>query len=114
MFWNKTKIEIEMIPRLNPTSKTNLKQQCLLIAKGDLDKAERLYDYMTKGMDDLPTLDPVPPTTMQQVKETASTTFAWIKDNREDIMSWVGFLQSMFGKGGNLPPTNGGALPPIN
>lgn len=109
--WNKTKIPKEMIPRLNPTSKASLKQQCLFIAEGDVDKASRLYDFMIKDMDDLPLFDPIAPTTMQQVKETASSTFQWVKENKDDIMDWVGFFRGMIGKGGSGEAT---PLPPIN
>lgn len=109
--WNKTKIPKEMIPRLNPTSKASLKQQCLFIAEGDVDKASRLYDFMIKDMDDLPLFDPIQPTTMQQVKETASSTFQWVKENKDDIMGWVGFFRGMIGKGGSSEVT---PLPPIN
>ena len=105
---------MEQIARLIPKSKASLKQQCLLLAKGDVDNAERLYNFMIKDMEELPMFDPMPPTTMQQVKETAASTFAWIKENKNDILDWVGFFQGMFGKGGGVPPAGGGALPPIN
>ena len=48
MFW-KNKINKGMIPNLRPTSKAALKQQCLLIANGDIDKAIKLYDFMIKN-----------------------------------------------------------------
>lgn len=115
MFWNRNKINKEMIRAINPTSKASLKMQCLLVSNGDIDKAERLYDFMAKDMPDLPMFDPVQPTTMQQVKETAASTFAWIKENKNDILDWVGFFQGMFGKGGGIPPASPAApLPPIN
>lgn len=103
-----------MIRAINPTSKASLKMQCLLVSNGDIDKAERLYDFMAKDMPDLPMFDPVQPTTMQQVKETASSTFAWIKENKNDILDWVGFFQGMFGKGGKPPASPAAPLPPIN
>lgn len=99
-----------MIPRLNPTSKASLKQQCLFIAEGDVDKASRLYEFMIKDMDELPLFDPIQPTTMQQVKETASDTFTWIKENKDEIMDWVGFFRGMFSKGSE----GGTPIPPIN
>jgi len=113
MFTNRTKIKKEMIGQLRPTSKAALKHQCLIMAEGDVDKAERLYDFMIKDMDDLPTFDVVPPSTMQQVKDGAIGTMNWIKENKDDIMDWVGFLRGMFAKGGNAP-TGGSPLPPIN
>ena len=104
-----------MIRAINPTSKASLKMQCLLVSNGDIDKAERLYDFMAKDMPDLPMFDPVQPTTLQQVKQTAAETFGWINENQDTIMNWVGMIRGMFGKGASpagAPPQ--GPLPPIN
>lgn len=105
-----------MIQGLRPTSKASLKLQCLQMCKGKLDEAEKLYDFMIKDMDELPMFDYVPPTTMQQVKDSAINTFKWLNDNQEQVMNWVGIIKQMFGKGGGIPPTgaSGQALPPIN
>lgn len=100
-----------MIPRIVPMSKASLKQQCLLVSEGDIEKATKLYDFYIKDMEDLPTFDPIQPTTMQQVKETASSTFQWVKENKDDIMDWVGFFRGMFSKGGG---EGGTPIPPIN
>jgi hypothetical protein len=113
MFWNRNKIKKDMIRAINPTSKASLKMQCLLVSNGDIEKAEKLYDFMAKDMPDLPMFDPVPPTTMQQIKDGAANTMNWLKENKDDIMDWVGFLRGMFAKGGN-EPTGGAPLPPIN
>ena len=104
-----------MIRAINPTSKASLKMQCLLVSNGDIDKAERLYDFMAKDMPDLPMFDPVQPTTLQQVKQTAAETFGWINENQDTIMNWVGMIHGMFSKG--VPPAGAppqGPLPPIN
>lgn len=104
-----------MIRAIQPTSKASLKMQCLLVCNGDIEKAERLYDFMSKGLEDLPTFDNIPPTTMQQIKDGAVNTFTWLNENQEQVMNWVGIIKNMFGKGGggNIPPTNT-PLPPIN
>ena len=116
MFWStKNKIKKEMIRAINPTSKASLKMQCLLVSNGDIDKAERLYDFMAKDMPDLPMFDPVQPTTLQQVKQTAAETFGWINENQDTIMNWVGMIRGMLSKGvppAGVPPQ--GPLPPIN
>lgn len=114
MFWNRNKINKEMIRAINPTSKASLKMQCLLVSNGDIDKAERLYDFMAKDMPDLPMFDPVQPTTMQQIKDGAANTMNWIKENKDDIMDWVGFVKGMFSKGGTPPTPPSASLPPIN
>ena len=104
-----------MIRAIQPTSKASLKMQCLLVCNGDIEKAERLYDFMSKGLEDLPTFDNIPPTTMQQIKDGAVNTFTWLNENQEQVMNWVGIIKNMFGKGGggNVPPTST-PLPPIN
>ena len=116
MFWStKNKIKKEMIRAINPASKASLKMQCRLVSNGDIDKAERLYDFMAKDMPDLPMFDPVQPTTLQQVKQTAAETFGWINENQDTIMNWVGRIRGMFSKGvpaAGAPPQ--GPLPPIN
>ena len=115
MFFRRNKIKKEMIRAINPTSKASLKMQCLLVSNGDIDKAERLYDFMAKDMPDLPMFDPVQPTTMQQVKTTAVETFQWLNSNQETLMNWAGFFRGLFSKGapsGTTPPS--APLPPIN
>lgn len=102
-----------MIQHLRPTSKAALKQQCLLIANGDIDKAIKLYDFMIKDMEDLPMFDVPPPTTLQQVKDGAMGTMAWLNQNKNDILDWVGIIRGMFSKGGGTPQ-GGAPLPPIN
>lgn len=103
-----------MISAIQPTSKASLKMQCLLVANGDVDKAERLYDFMAKDMEDLPLFDAVKPTTFEQIKDGAVNTFSWLNENQEQVMNWVGIVKDMFSKsGGGLPPTTS-PLPPIN
>lgn len=115
MFFNRNKIKKDMIRAINPTSKASLKMQCLLVSNGDIDKAERLYDFMAKDMPDLPMYDPIQPTTLQQVKQTAAETFGWLNENQETIMNWAGMIRSFFSKGAttvDVPPS--APLPPIN
>ena len=115
MFWNKNKIDKKMIQAIRPTSKSSLKMQCLLVSNGDIEKAERLYDFMSKDLEDLPTFDVVPPSTMQQIKDGAVKTFSWINENQDQVMNWVGMIKQMFGKGGGgVPPTSSTPIPSIN
>lgn len=104
-----------MIGGLNITSKASLKQFCLLATQCNVGEAEKLYDFLTKDMEELPMFDPVKPTVMQNVKTTAGDIFSFLKNNKDDIVQGVDFIRSMFGKGGtpptDVPPTS---LPPIN
>lgn len=98
-----------MIRAINPTSKASLKMQCLLVSNGDIEKAERLYDFMAKDMPALPDFDPVLPTTIQQVKEGAVQTVTWLNENKGNILDWIGIIREMFSK---TPPS--APIPPIN
>lgn len=115
MFFNRIKIKKDMIPNIRPTSKAALKMSCLYASNGDVEKAAKLYEYMSKDMDDLPTFDTPQPSAIQQIKEGAAQTFSWINENQDTIMNWVGFIKNMFNNGGGtvIEPT-GNALPPIN
>ena len=115
MFFNRTKIKKDMIPNIRPTSKAALKISCLYASNGDVDKAAKLYEYMSKDMDDLPTFEAPQPSAIQQIKDGAAQTFSWLNENQDTIMNWVGFFKNMLNKGGAaaIEPT-GNALPPIN
>ena len=117
MFFRRNKIKKDMIQNIRPTSKIALKMSCLYTCNGDVDKAEKLYKFLSDGLEDLPTFDVQQPTTMQQIKDGAVQTFAWLNDNQETIMNWVGMIKQMFNKGGGgatPTPTASAPIPPIN
>lgn len=99
MFFKRNKIKKDMIQNIRPTSKVALKMSCLYTCNGDVDKAERLYKFLSDGLEDLPTFDAVQPTTMQQIKDGAVQTFGWINQNQDTIMNWIGIVRDMLGKG---------------
>lgn len=123
--WNNdNKIDVEQLRFLNPTSKTALKNQCMLLANGDIDKAERIYDFYTRDIDDLPTSDPVDPTWFDSTKNVLGGIMQWAGENPNTVSGIYQVLQSL--TGGRLPdiamPQAGAAaeaaaqtvLPPIN
>lgn len=115
MFWNKeNKLNLELLQTINPSSKAALKMQCLLVSGGDVDKAERLYDFMIKDMGDLPTLDPIKPTVMQQIKDGAIGLTSWVNNNQESIINWVSFAKNLFVKSGGAPANASAPIPNIN
>ena len=87
-------------------------------ANGDIEKAQKLYDYMIKDMEDLPTIDPIQPTTMEQVKHGVNETVIWVRDNQDQILNFFGIIKGFFDKGGGggVPPAAQASapLPPIN
>lgn len=102
-----------MIDQIVPTSKVSLKMQCLRSCDGDVDKAERLYSFLIKDMEDLPMFDILPPSTFSQVKDSIGQSFNWIKENQNDIVQGIAMIRSLFSKGGGGVPPMGGAAPAI-
>lgn len=96
--FNRNKINKDMISAITPTSKSTLKIQCLLITNGDIDKAERLYNFLIKDLDELPATEPPQPTTMAQIKDGATSIFGWVNDNQDNIAGWINIIKGMFSK----------------
>lgn len=113
MFWNKKKYDMNMLKTIKHTSKTALKMQALFASNGDVEKAERLYDFLVKDMDDLPTFDIIPPSTMDTVKETAVNIFGWVKENQNDIMNGIELIKGLRRGGGSVPPAASPAQSPL-
>lgn len=123
MIWNtkKNRQKMEMISAYRPTSKASLKQFCLLIYDRDPDKAQKLYDFYVHDMPDLPTFDAIPPTWVDQTKETLSGIMSWANENPNTVNGLYSILRSVTGN--RLPelypevhaaPPSQAPLPPIN
>lgn len=108
--FGKKKIDLTQIMT---TSKMALKMSCLVACKNDINQAERLYDFLTKDITDLPDLDPVRPTIMQQVKQGADDIFGWINAHGEDIAKGWSMIQSLRGGAAPTPSAPPADVPPI-
>ena len=119
MLWfnKEKKKKMEFIQNFVPTSKAQLIQVAMYYNKGDLAKAQEMFDFYNKNLD-LPDFDPVAPTFMQQVKTNASSLFAWIKENQGDLVQGYGYIRSIIMNKGALPDIAAEApaepLPEIN
>lgn len=91
---SKIKITAEMMHSVSTSSKLSLKMSCIAMSGGDIDKAERIYEFFAKDMT-LPDVDPTPPSTFQQVKDTASSVFGWLKDNKDEVSQALSFLHAL-------------------
>lgn len=99
---------------IQPTSKVSLKISCLAAANGDLEKAEKLYDFFAKDMPDLPDYDQPIPSKFQQARDAVGSAVNWFKENRDEIAQAWGFIQQLRGGapiGANPAPPAG--VPPI-
>ena len=106
---------MQMMTAITPTSKTSLKQQCLLVAKGNLKEAKELYDYFAEDMQNLPDVDPVPPTWQQSTATTVNGIVNWLKENQGALVQGYQFVQGIIANKGALPLAPAAEpLPPIN
>lgn len=108
--------KMEFIQNYVPTSKAQLLQVAMYFNKGDISKAQEMFDFYAKNLD-LPDFDPVSPTFMQQMKSNASDIFTWVKENQGDIVQGYQLIYSIIKNKGALPvgePLAAEALPPIN
>ena len=96
---------------VNTSSKMSLKMSCINACKGDVQRAKELYDFLSEGIKSIPDFDIQPPSMVQQIKETVGSVFGWVKENREDIVQAVGFVQSIVKKPSSAPVTT--EIPPL-
>lgn len=96
---------------VNTSSKMSLKMSCINACKGDVQRAKELYDFLSEGIKSIPDFDIQPPSMVQQIKETVGSVFGWVKENREDIVQAVGFVQSIVKKPSAAPATT--EIPPL-
>lgn len=97
---------------IDPSSKMALRMTCLQQAQGDVKKAKELYDYLSEGMDSMPEYPVQKPTIMQQV----GSLFGWVKENQNDIVQAVNFIQSVRGAqpiGMPIPSVPPAEIPPL-
>lgn len=112
---------MEMISQYKPTSKSSLKVFCMVVAKGDVKQANELYDFMIKGMEDLPMFDPKEPTAMENAKSAVTGFFDFLRENKDGIGQVYDVIRGIAAsRGKNLPALGGDAekvaeaLPNIN
>lgn len=103
------------LTQIRPTSKMTLKLSCLAACGNDISQAERLYNFIAEGLENLPDVDLPRPSKFEQFKEGANDLFGWIGQHKDSIMEGWTFLQSMRNGGvvasvSASPPTD---IPPI-
>lgn len=114
MLWfnKEKKRKMEFIQNYVPTSKAQLLQVAMYFNKGDLQKAQEMFDFYAKNLQ-LPDFDPVAPTFMQQVRSNAVDLFSWIKNNQEDIVNGYEFVRSIIANKGAIPPVVQDVVEPL-
>ena len=99
---------MEAIGMIKPTSKAALKQQCLLLSNLDVDKAAKMYDFLIKDMEDIPSVEPATRSFLQNFGENASGVMGWFRENQDMIGQGVDLVRSIIEK------RRGVAAPPIS
>lgn len=114
MFWSKKRRQrlIEMIGMVKPTSKVELKRTCLYLCRLDVDKAEKMYDFLVKGMDGIPDMEPSQQPFMQRFGEQANGIIGWLRENQDMLGQGIDFIKGLVNRKGGTPPAT--PLPPIN
>ena len=111
MFNNKKRL-VEKLSMIKPTSKAELKRTCLYLSNLDVEKAERMYDFLVKDVD-IPDVEPMSRPFIQNFGEQASGVFGWLRENEDMIAKAADFIKGIVSsRKGGVPPTT--PLPPIN
>ena len=97
------KKRLEMIQAIRPTSKATLKMQCIFATKGDIDEANKLYDYFAKDMPELPDYDPVPQTWVDNTKDAVNGLMGWVKENQGTLAQAYDFIRGIV-QSRTMPP----------
>lgn len=97
---------------IKPTSKAALKSQCLYLSRLDVDKAERMYDFLVKDMEGIPDVEPASKSFMQNFGEQANGIMGWLRENQDMLGQGVDFIKGIIsGRKAKAVPA---PLPPIN
>lgn len=96
------------------TSKMSLKASCIKVCGNDIERAEKLYDFFAKDIQNLPDFDVPPPSTFEQIKTMAGDVFGWVEQNQDKLIGAYNLIQG-FRSGTpiatlGVPPTG---IPPI-
>lgn len=104
---------LEAVKMIKPTSKEALKQQCLYLARLDVSKAERMYDFLVKGVENsIPDVEPASRSFIQNFGEQANGIFGWLRENQDMLGQGVDFIKGIIKGRKPAPPAE--PLPPIN
>jgi len=104
------KIDLDMIV---PTSKITLKTTCLRACGGDIERAQKLYDFYARDLGNLPEVDIVPPSAFQQAKDAIGSIFSWTDGYLDKIAGYYNLFQQMRVGAPITPSAPPANVPPI-
>ena len=103
---------MEAVGMIKPTSKAALKSQALYLCRLDVEKAEKMYDFLIKGMEDIPDVEPESKSFIANLGEQANGVFKWLRENEDMLGQGVKVVQNIIASRKGTPPS--APLPPIN
>lgn len=83
---------------IRTSSKEALLRSALTACNNDIKKAAEICDYVTKMLPNMPDTDPIMPSKLDQVKDTAVRVFQWGRDNQDQIIGGINMVLQMMGK----------------
>ena len=86
---------------------------CLQACGNDVDEAKKLYDFLAGDMPNLPDVDPIEPTKLQQARDAIGSLFGWLKENRGEIIEAWDFVNAIRGGASATTATTPIGVPPI-
>lgn len=101
----------EAIAMIKPTSKAALKGQCLYLCNLNVDKAEKMYDFLVKDMQGIPDVEPESKSFIANLGEQANGVIGWLRDNQDMLGQGVKVVQNIIASRKGVPSA---PLPPIN
>lgn len=100
---------------IKPTSKAALKSQSLFLSNLDVEKAERMYNFLVKDMTDIPDVDPEQKTFLQNFGIQANGVVGWFRENKDVLGDGVNFVRSLLAsRKGEAAAAAAEELPNIN
>jgi hypothetical protein len=97
---------------IRPTSKVALKITCLEACDNNVEEAKKLYEFFISDMKNLPDMEPIQATRLEQARDAVNGAFGWLKENKDDIMQIWDFVNSLRnGRAAAAPPANVAPIP---
>lgn len=101
------------VSMIRTTSKDALKRTALYVCGGDIAEAEKLYNYFSKDMADMPPYDPPTVSEFDKIKDEAVGFFKWIDANQDKLLNYVGIFQTLKAGEPVTVPTAAAEVPPL-
>ena len=105
---------MEQVSMIKPTSKAALKQQCLMLSNLDVAKAEKMYDFLIKGVENIPDLEPGQTPFIENFGKQASGVLDWFRKNQDMLTQGYDVIRNIVQKKGITASPTAEPLPTIN